>query len=115
MIPMLNAVYRAIYNVIRGLTGQGLGPAVRGGASVTVQAMLQMLFMIGGIADFYDDEEEEKIFQDNYRFFLPMFVNMFIEGYKKDSLFDALMLPTKLIMKPVSLISEEVKKALTQD
>ena len=115
MIPILNAVYRSIYNVIRGLTGQGLGPAIRGGSSVTVQAMLQMLFMIGGIADFYDEDEEEKIFQENYRFFLPMFMNMFIEGYKKDSLFEALMLPTRLIMKPVSLIAEQVQKALAED
>ena len=115
MIPMLNSVYRVAYNVIKGITGQGLGPAVRGGTSVTIQATFQILFMMGAIADFYDDDEEEKIFQETYRFFLPMFINMFIEGYKKDSLFDALMLPTKLIMKPVSLISEEVRKALAED
>jgi hypothetical protein len=115
MIPMLNAVYRTAYNVIRGLTGQGLGPAIRGGSSVIIQSTLQTLFMMGAIADFYDDEDEEKIFQETYRLFLPMFVNMFIEMMKSKDPVDAILLPTKLVMKPVALVAEQVKKAVSTD
>ena len=115
MIPMLNVVYSTAYNVIRGLTGQGLGPAIRGGSSVFWSAMFQTMFMMGAVVDFYDDEDEEKIFQDTYRLFLPMFVNMFIEMMKSKDPVDAILLPVKLVLKPVALIAEQVKKAVAAD
>lgn len=114
-IPFLSGVYRGIYNVIRGITGQGIGPAVRGGSSVMIQAALQTLFSIGTIFDFFDDDEEEKVFQETYRMFLPMFVNIFIEMYQKEDLGQALILPLRLVAKPVGVIAEEVQKALSVD
>ena len=44
-----------------------------------------------------------------------MFVNIFIEMYQKEDLGQALMLPLKLIAKPVGVIAEEVQKALSID
>lgn len=114
-IPLLTSVYRGLYNVIRGITGQGIGPAVRGGSSVTIQAAIQMLFSIGALLDYFDDDEDEKIFQGATRMYFPMIINIFLEMYQKEDIGQALMLPLKLVAKPVAVIAEEVGKALSID
>ena len=44
-----------------------------------------------------------------------MFINIFIEMYQKEDLGQALVLPLKLIAKPIGVMAEEVQKALNID
>ena len=44
-----------------------------------------------------------------------MFVNIFLEMYQQKSIWDGIMLPFKLIAKPVAVIANEVQKTLAED
>ena len=47
--------------------------------------------------------------------YFPMIINIFLEMYQKEDIGQALMLPLKLVAKPVAVIAEEVGKALSID
>ena len=66
--------------------GFGFKAMERGGASVTLDAIFRLMYLLfatGGVIR-PENEDEENVYQDLYRYFLPMIVNIAMDGFKGD-------------------------------
>ena len=68
--------------VMRKLSGAGhlsFMNIVRGGQSIIISTIMKAFLLAYAASGALDDEEEERLYQDWYMFFLPVFVNAMIQ------------------------------------
>jgi len=106
--PMFNWAINAMkYKVFNR---QVSGAVQRGGESVLVSGMLQLL--LTGVAitgmGFGDDDERGDIYQGAYRYFLPIFANVLIDTFTGEDPTKALQIYSKGAHTAVNLVSDIV-------
>ena len=86
-MPIITEMQKFIRNQFKGTSayGTGLRAMERGGESVIVSTglrIMSMLALVGGFINPDDEEEEDQIWQDSARWFLPFYVNLALEFYQ---------------------------------
>jgi hypothetical protein len=106
-LPLVKGTYTALYKVFRSLTGMSMGPAVRGGESVLITTVINNLYFMGAFLDFWDDEEG-KIYENEMRLMLPMYLNVVIDFLQGDDFTKSL----QVFSKPLALLAANIRDAL---
>ena len=108
-MPLLNGVYQMFLKAFMNITSLPMNSLVRGGESVLITSIMQNLYYMGALMDFWeDDEDEDKIYKDEMRLMLPMYLNVVIDMMSGDDWTRGL----QVLSKPLAILAANIREVL---